>query len=289
MKRLSLAVCSAAVVVVLIGGCSSSGSGSSASSVDVSTTVTTAAKPAIPAGATYVALGSSFAAGSGIPVQTGVCGRSESNYPNLVAADLELKLVDVSCAGATTANVLDTPQGDTPPQINAVTADTKLVTVTAGGNDIGYSVAAISCGTETVCTLDSAKLETDLAAAKTSLTSVLTQVKQKAPGATVVLVTYPRVVPEGVCPALSFAPEEAAVVRTMGERLEQLFVEVGADTGVVVVDPYAAEGDHTVCAEDPANRWTDGVAATVGFPYHPNATGHVAMAKLVSEALAGKS
>ena len=55
--------------------------------------MTTAAKPAIPAGATYVALGSSFAAGSGIPVQTGVCGRSESNYPNLVAADLELKLV----------------------------------------------------------------------------------------------------------------------------------------------------------------------------------------------------
>ena len=289
MKRLSLAVCSAAIAVVLIAGCSSSDTDSSASSADVSTTVTTAAKPAIPAGATYVALGSSFAAGSGIPVQTGVCGRSDSNYPNLVAADLDLKLVDVSCAGATTANLLDTPQGDTPPQVNAVTADTSLVTVTVGGNDIGYSLAAITCGTETVCTLDSAKLETDLAATRTTLTSLLTQVKQKAPDATVVLVTYPRVVPETECPALSFTPEEAQVVRTMGERLNQLFVEVGADTGAVVVDPYEAEGDHTVCAADPADRWTDGVAATAGFPYHPNAAGHVAMAKLVSEALAGKS
>ena len=141
-----------------------------------------------------------------------------------------------------------------------------------------------------MCTLDSAKLETDLATTKTTLTSLLTQVKQKAPDATVVLVTYPRVVPETECPALSFTPEEAQVVRTMGERLMGSFVEVGADTGAVVVDPYEAEGDHTrCCAADPADRWTDGVAATVGFPYHPNATGHVAMAKLISEALSGKS
>ena len=70
-----------------------------------------------------------------------------------------------------------------------------------------------------------------------ALTSLLTQVKQKAPDGRRVLVTYLWVVPATECPVLSFTPEEASVVRTMGERLMELFVEVGADTGVVVVDP----------------------------------------------------
>ena len=98
-------------------------------------------------GAKYVALGSSYAAGPGIPTQSGgVCTRSSHNYPNLVAAKLKLSLVDVSCSGATTANVLTTSQGTNPPQIDAVTSDTSLVTFTVGGNDIGYTATAFSCG-----------------------------------------------------------------------------------------------------------------------------------------------
>ena len=45
-------------------------------------------------GAKYVALGSSYAAGPGIPTQSGgICTRSSHNYPNLVAAKLKLSLV----------------------------------------------------------------------------------------------------------------------------------------------------------------------------------------------------
>src|SRR5262250_1331586 len=83
-------------------------------------------------GARYVALGSSFAAGPGIETQLGSCSRSDHNYAHLVAAALELELTDVSCGGATTANILDTPQGGATPQLAAVGADTALVTVTIG-------------------------------------------------------------------------------------------------------------------------------------------------------------
>jgi hypothetical protein len=33
-----------------------------------------------------------------------------------------------------------------PPQLNAVTPDTKLVTVTIGGNDVNYTVSNLACG-----------------------------------------------------------------------------------------------------------------------------------------------
>jgi len=242
----------------------------------------------LPSGARYVALGSSFAAGTGVPQQASTCGPSDQNYPSLVAAQLELTLIDVSCSAATTANIIDTPQGDAPAQISAVTPDTELVTITVGGNDVGYSATALQCGDpSTVCSVDQPKLETDLTKMTASLETLIDGVRAKAPSSTVVLVTYPRVVPDQVCPALSFTDDEAALIRDMGEKLESAFIEVAARTGVILVDPYHAQGDHTVCAPAVADRWTDGKVATVGFPYHPTATGHKAMASLVVDAMHG--
>jgi hypothetical protein len=63
----------------------------------------------LPAGSQYVAIGSSYGAGFFIrPQAPGDCGRSEIDYPQLVAAKLHLRLVDVTCGGATTANALMT-------------------------------------------------------------------------------------------------------------------------------------------------------------------------------------
>ena len=134
----SLVVLSLAGIAALAAACSSGASSSTTTSATVS--------HHFAAGAKYVALGSSYAAGPGIPTQSGgVCTRSSHNYANLVAAKLKLSLVDVSCSGATTANVLTTSQG-TNSQIDAVTSDTSLVTFTVGGNDIGYTATSLSCG-----------------------------------------------------------------------------------------------------------------------------------------------
>ncbi len=90
-----------------------------------------------------VALGSSFAAGPGIePVVDRAAGRSGRNYAHLVATRLGASLVDATVSGATTETVLRARQRvglrTFPPQIELVTADADLVTVTAGGNDLGY-------------------------------------------------------------------------------------------------------------------------------------------------------
>jgi lysophospholipase L1-like esterase len=90
----------------------------------------------------YVALGSSMAAGPGIrPTAEGApfrAARSARNYPHLVAAQLGHDLVDVTYSGATTANVLTDSQHGAPPQVDALDGSEDLVTVTIGGNDVGY-------------------------------------------------------------------------------------------------------------------------------------------------------
>src|SRR5262245_7284176 len=121
MKQATTVV-SAALLLIGVLGCSRDGQKS----------------PAVAAGGTYVALGSSIASGFGISEQSTDCGRSNRNYPNLVAARLDLTLTDVTCGAATIPNVVDAAQGTHPPQIEALTADTDLVTVTVGGNDIAY-------------------------------------------------------------------------------------------------------------------------------------------------------
>ena len=105
------------------------------------------------AGERYVALGDSYAAGLGLTgtdtaANGGACGRSTSNYPHQVAAALDLVLTDVTCSGAVVSDLAGSQQaGGTavPPQFDALTADTRLVTLTIGGNDLGFSAIAQYC------------------------------------------------------------------------------------------------------------------------------------------------
>jgi hypothetical protein len=81
-------------------------------------------------------MGSSFAAGPGIgrrvPGSPRRAWRSTQNYAHLLAARLGLDLVDVTYSGATALELIDGAQ------IEALTESTGLVTVTCGGNDVGY-------------------------------------------------------------------------------------------------------------------------------------------------------
>ncbi len=241
-------------------------------------------------GSQYVALGSSYAAGYGIQPQVpgaGSCGRSELDYPHLVAAKMHLELDDVSCGGAVTANALDTSQGSAPPQIDAVTAKTRLVTMTIGGNDVNYVGTAIECGQpNSTCVATANPAETDAAfqALPHSLTDLIQAVRAKAPSAIVVLVTYVRLVPPTACSALHYSPAATRLVASIGARLQGVFVTVANDEHVRLVDPYAVGAAHGPCAEG-ANKWVAGLVATNGFAYHPTVAGHQEMAHLLEHEL----
>jgi lysophospholipase L1-like esterase len=279
MKRIALLACAtlafamvASVGVPLDGAAASGGSSGSNKKVTLR------------AGDHYASLGSSLASGFGIANQSTSCGRSDKAYGPLVAAQLDLQLVDVSCGAATVPNVSDTPQGDNPPQIDVVTADTKLITVGLGGNDIGYNGTALSCGNPaTVCTAP-ATLAADSAALPGKLDAMLAALKAKAPSATIVLVTYPREFPKHNCAALSMTDDELAIVRNMGATVEKALVDAAHKAKVLLADPYRVPGDHTACGPA-AKQWTAGYQVTDGFAYHPTALGHQEMAKLIVKAL----
>jgi lysophospholipase L1-like esterase len=107
------------------------------------------------AGRQYVALGDSYSAGFGLTPYSDQpasgCYQAEENYPHLVAAAFSLELDDRTCSGATTLNVTTTPQetitgaGTAPVQADALSPDTDLVTITIGGNDLGFADVAESC------------------------------------------------------------------------------------------------------------------------------------------------
>lgn len=250
---------------------------------------------ALGAGAKYVALGSSFAAGPGIIEQQASCGRSDHNYPHLVAAALGLALTDVSCSGATTGHILDTAQGDAAPQLTALTADTALVTLTIGGNDISYSRSAGACSgarptDRCTANLDQQAIAQAVEQLPARLGAVIEAIRTKSPRAVIVVVPYPRVIPARSqrCDALGLADDDADYLATLGQHLEDALVNAASSHGALLADAYGLSADHGPCAAD-AVRWINGAkVASSGVTYHPTALAHEAMAKLVLDALSAR-
>jgi len=266
-----------------------------------------AALPAsvLPAGAPYAALGSSFAAGAGIPPlaegRPERCGASQLSYSRLLAAQLGLQLTDTSCGGAVTADVLGRQQ-DLPPQIEAVTPDTRLVTITIGGNDLNYMglLFAASChagvrdprraGAATgecppVPLPDAAALQ----AVEDNLAALLLAVRARAPRARVVLVQYVALVGEQDCAAAPLDPEHAASARVVAAALAQASNRAAQRAGAEVLAMDRLSLGHTACAAQP---WARGFAAgfdpAQGAPWHPSPEGHAAIARELA-ALLGRS
>ncbi len=91
----------------------------------------------------YVAMGDSFTAAPFVPLNDVAygCNRSSNNYPHLVAEALHIDdLRDRSCTGAQTVDLYGrrqvTASGQSvPPQFDALSAKTDLVTVGIGANN----------------------------------------------------------------------------------------------------------------------------------------------------------
>jgi lysophospholipase L1-like esterase len=261
----------------------------------------------IEAGSTYVALGSSFAAGPGIePVLADGPKRSGRNYAHQVADALNLRLVDVTSSGATTADILSQQQrtsaGRLPRQIEAVSADTGLVTVTVGGNDIGY-IGKLIKGSLVNVVLDGLRvLPTGLRrlagygakpeqydAAADALVAVVDAVRARAPMARVVLVDYLTVLGDDARtgPDLPLRPADVRRVQATADGLAAAFARAAQRSGADLVTASAASAAHGVGSAEP---WVTGFAWRPMFagklvPYHPTPAGMSAVAALVVAAL----
>jgi lysophospholipase L1-like esterase len=242
------------------------------------------------AGERYVSMGSSYAAGLGIaPYQEGAparCARSTRNYANQLAAKRGLTLVDVGCSGARTSAILQ-PWGELPAQIDAVTADTALVTVTIGGNDIGLvgGLYGASCRqrAEANCAPATTPTEADYAALKAAMTDMVATIRAKAPKARIVLVEYPAILPpRGSCAATPLSDADADAARVKAARLLAITREAATAGGAAVITTSEFSRGHDACAAEP---WMNGYPAPGAAPYHPNLTAMTAIAQALDDAL----
>lgn len=239
----------------------------------------------------YVALGSSFAAGPGVGERARdaprLCLQSESNYPHLLAARLHLHVIDNTCSGATARQVLEGGQYFHGAQIDALSNKTRLVTLTAGGNDIGYlrNLIAWSCGGArdkipflyrfAVCTPQAeAAVNQAIGALPELLRTLLETIKARAPHARIIVVNYAAAIPEsGSCPGrLPMTEPQLSRARFMKKQLEVITAKAAAAGGVELLDAAAVTRGHDVCSKDP---WFSGLimpsAPWVFGPiaYHP--------------------
>jgi lysophospholipase L1-like esterase len=258
---------------------------------------------ALEAGSRYVAMGSSFAAGPGIAPRASAsprrAGRSAGNYAHLVAGALGLDLHDVTYSGATTGDILRPSAAGQPPQLDAVTPDTRLVTITAGGNDVGYlprltltslpwplralpRVKAQAAGFG-----DPDATEERFAQLETNLTMIARRMYDHAPACRVLFVDYLTILPpndedrDGPPPA-----EIAEWGRAIAARLGTTTRAAAEATGCEYVAASAASAGHHAWSATP---WTRRFHLSLrgGAPYHPDAAGMVAVAELVLATLAG--
>lgn len=256
----------------------------------------------------YVALGSSFASGPGIePLVHVGCRRSARNYSHLVAGELGLDLVDVSCGGATIDTLLDVAQelltgGSVPPQIHAVTADTDLVTITVGGNDVDhmlnlyrYSYRAVP---EPVPAPMRASFDTPvdkpavarmLTRLPTRLAELVAAVEQRAPHGRVVLVDYLTVLPDQPPDSdrLPLGDADWEFCREVEQRLAAVTATAAESTGAELLRASELSRAHHALSDEPwVSGWEFGpVPGTGAVAYHPNAAGMAAVAAALLDLL----
>ncbi|WP_158881370.1 SGNH/GDSL hydrolase family protein [Amycolatopsis anabasis] len=250
----------------------------------------------------YVALGDSYTSAPRTGKQAGEppgCARSDNNYPHLLAASLKPKeFADVSCSGAVTGNLggaQQTRDGTNPPQLNAVNADTTLVTLGIGGNDVGFISLAGQCATSDP---NSAKCRAQLTAGgrdqlaeridatAPKIADALEKIHAKAPKARVVVVGYPTVLPDGngCWPSLPFGGPDVNYLRDSLDKLNRMLAAQAKAHKAGFADTAAPSKGHDMCAE-PAQRWTEGVLPVDAAALHPNAKGERAMADAVRKVI----
>ena len=249
--------------------------------------------------ANWAGLGDSYAAGPLIPNQQlnplG-CLRSDHNFAHLAAATLGRSLADASCSGAKTDD-MTAPQnvtpGPNPPQFNALTADTQIVTLQIGGNDIGFTSIIQNCATANpfahpcrdryvVNGHDTLADKIDATAPKVA--AVLQGIHTRSPQARVFVVNYAAILPEtgvGCWPQVPIAFSDVAYLRSVERNLNAMLAQQAGANGARIVDDYSASIGRDAC-KSPSTRWVEPlVPANLAAPFHPNARGEAGIAAVV--------
>jgi lysophospholipase L1-like esterase len=221
----------------------------------------------------YVALGDSYSSGLGagdIISSSGSCDRSSVAYPQLWAnSHAPSSFAFVACSGATTSTVLST-------QLSALSSATTLVSITIGGNDVGFDAVMETCVLRSTSTCVSAVNTAEGQVASQlpgELDSVLAAIASHAPAAKVVVLGYPQLYDlanSGLCIGLSTT--DRTDLNQAANLLDGQIQAAAARHGDTFADVRAIFAGHQNC--DGSSSWLHAVnILDISESYHPTAAG----------------
>jgi lysophospholipase L1-like esterase len=232
------------------------------------------------------------------------CAKSDHNYAHLSAPRIPFPAFrDPTCSGAKTDHMTTTQgvsPGPNPPQFDSLDADTQLVSLTIGGNDIGFSGIAQDCFSLTPAGSPTApggspckdkynaggfdEVSRRISDAAPKVASVLQGIHTRSPAARVFVVNYSAILPHtggGCWPQLPLAEGDVPWLRDKQIELNQMVATQAAANTATLVDVYAASAGHDACAL-PTVRWIEpATPSSPAAPVHPNIWGMQAMSDLL--------
>jgi lysophospholipase L1-like esterase len=246
-------------------------------------------------GIDYVALGDSFSAGPFIGTMRSDpagCARSRDNYPAFLADWLDVaSYTDVTCSAAVTADLYRPMRmldgKTTGPQLDAVSADTDLVTIGMGGNDFAIYDSLIKCQAGAPCAVS--RLEADAGRVAGRIERAVRRIRAAAPDADVYVVGYPDILPtEGTCAAVGVPADVLGPVADVAGALNASLRKGAQAGGASYVDMEAVSEGHDVCAKGSA--WVNGprFRAGIAAPFHPKINGMRAVATQLYTQITGE-
>jgi lysophospholipase L1-like esterase len=218
----------------------------------------------------YVALGDSYASGLGAGHYSGgSCDRSSGAYPQLWAnANHPASFAFVACSGATTTDVINN-------QISALSAATTLVSVTIGGNDVGFSSVMETCvlGSTSDCVNAVNQAEAEARSQLPgALNTLFGDISARAPRATVVVTGYPEFYDlsrSSGCIGLSTTDHTA--LDGGADLLDSVISTAAEQAGFAYAAVRSAFTGHEICD---SSSWLHSVDwLNLGDSYHPTASG----------------
>jgi lysophospholipase L1-like esterase len=270
--------------------------------VGLAVLVAAAAFATVARAASYVSLGDSYVAGPFIPnpVLPLGCLKSDRNYPRLAAPSIG-PLRDPSCSGARTDHMTAPqnvdPDGPNPPQFNSLEAGTEVVSLTIGGNDIGFAEIAQGCITHNPFSSPCRSKYTAggkdqigerIAATAPKVATVLQGIHTRSPNARVYVVNYPAIFPEtgnGCWPQMPVSFTDAPYLRSKQRELNAMLATQAAANGATLVSWYQASIGHDACKSSSV-RWVEPlVPGDFAAPIHPNRRGMEGAAKALVAAV----
>jgi dipeptidyl aminopeptidase/acylaminoacyl peptidase len=226
------------------------------------------AAPAAAGAIDYVAMGDSYASGTGTRTYfDSGCQRSVSAYPYLIKDSLGSSFTFAACSGARTQDVLDN-------QLGSLTATTKYGSISIGGNDAGFSSVITKCAQPFV------SCDSDITNAQNYINNTLpgrldlvyNAIRNRAANAIVTAVGYPRLFNGTDCNALTFfSSDEMTKLNATADMLANVTRARARAHGMSFVDVRQAFVGHAVCD---TTEWLNGLSNPTGESYHPNALGH---------------